>query len=31
MQQALERVAETEKRMRELRVERKNFHLKLQG
>jgi len=31
VQQALERVAETEKKIRELRVERKNFHLKLQG
>lgn len=31
MQQALDRIAETEKRIRELRVERKNFHLKLQG
>ena len=27
----MERVSETEKRLRELRVERKNFHLKLQG
>lgn len=31
VQQGLERVAETEKKIRELRVERKNFHLKLQG
>ena len=31
VQQALEKVAEKEKRIRELRVERKNFHLKLQG
>lgn len=29
--QALERVAELERRIRELRVERKNFHLKYQG
>jgi cell division initiation protein len=31
VQQALEKSAEKEKRIRELRVERKNFHLKLQG
>lgn len=31
VQQALEKTAEKEKRIRELRVERKNFHLKLQG
>lgn len=31
MQQTMERVSETEKKIRELRVERKNFHLKLQG
>jgi cell division initiation protein len=31
VQQALEQVAEREKRIRELRMERKNFHLKLQG
>ena len=31
VQQALEKVAEKEKKIRELRVERKNFHLKLQG
>ena len=31
MQQSLERAAEIEKRIRDLRVERKNFHLKLQG
>lgn len=31
MQQALERSAEIEKKIRDLRVERKNFHLKLQG
>lgn len=31
MQQALERIADTEKKIRELRIERKNFHLKLQG
>ena len=31
VQQALEKAAEKEKRIRELRVERKNFHLKLQG
>ena len=31
MDHAMERVSETEKRLRELRVERKNFHLKLQG
>jgi len=31
VQHALEKAAEKEKRIRELRVERKNFHLKLQG
>ena len=31
VRQAMERVAEMEKAIRELRVERKNFHLKLQG
>jgi cell division initiation protein len=31
VQQALEKSAEKEKRIRELRVERKNFQLKLQG
>jgi cell division initiation protein len=31
MNQAMERAAETEKKIRELRVERKNFHLKLQA
>jgi cell division initiation protein len=31
VQQALEKAAEKEKRIRELRVERKNFQLKLQG
>ncbi len=31
MNQALERAAEIEKKIRELRVERKNFHLKLQA
>lgn len=31
MHQALEKAAETEKKIRELRMERKNFHLKLQG
>lgn len=31
VQQALEKTAEKERRIRELRVERKNFHLKLQG
>lgn len=31
VQQSLEKAAEKEKRIRELRVERKNFHLKLQG
>ena len=31
MHQAIERMAETEKKIRELRVERKNFQLKLQG
>lgn len=31
MQQGMERVAETQKKIRELRMERKNFHLKLQG
>ncbi len=31
MQQALERSAEVEKKIRDLRIERKNFHLKLQG
>lgn len=31
VQQALEMVAEREKKVRELRVERKNLHLKLQG
>jgi cell division initiation protein len=31
MQQAMERVAEIEKKIRELRVERRNFHLKLKG
>lgn len=31
VQHALEKSAEKEKRIRELRVERKNFHLKLQG
>ena len=31
VQHALEKTAEKEKRIRELRVERKNFHLKLQG
>jgi len=31
MQQGMERVAETEKKIRELRLERRNFHLKLQG
>ena len=31
VQQALEKSAEKEKRIRELRMERKNFHLKLQG
>lgn len=31
VQQALEKVTETEKKIRELRMERRNFHLKLQG
>jgi cell division initiation protein len=31
VQQTLEKTAEKEKRIRELRIERKNFHLKLQG
>ena len=31
VRQAMERVAEMERAIRELRVERKNFHLKLQG
>jgi len=31
IQQAFERMAETEKKIRELRMERRNFHLKLQG
>lgn len=31
MDQTMGRVSETEKKLRELRVERKNFHLKLQG
>jgi cell division initiation protein len=31
MSQAMERAAEVEKKIRELRVERKNFHLKLQS
>lgn len=31
VQQAMDRVVELEKRIRELRVERRNFHLKLQG
>jgi len=31
VKQAMERVAEMERAIRELRVERKNFHLKLQG
>lgn len=31
MHQGMERMAEIEKKIRELRVERKNFHLKLQG
>ena len=31
MQHAMDRVSETERRLRELRVERKNYHLKLQG
>ncbi len=31
MQQALDRCSESERKIRELRVERKNFHLKLQG
>jgi cell division initiation protein len=31
MQQGMDRITETEKKIRELRVERRNFHLKLQG
>jgi cell division initiation protein len=31
VRQSMERVAEMERKIRELRVERKNFHLKLQG
>ena len=31
IQQAFERMAETEKKIRELRMERRNFHLKLQS
>jgi cell division initiation protein len=31
MQQALDRVTETETKIRDLRLERRNFHLKLQG
>jgi cell division initiation protein len=31
MQQGMERVSETEKKIRDLRLERRNFHLKLQG
>ena len=31
MQQGMERVTETEKKIRDLRLERRNFHLKLQG
>jgi cell division initiation protein len=31
IQQALDRMAETEKKIRELRMERRNFHIKLQG
>jgi cell division initiation protein len=31
MQQGMERVSDTEKKIRELRLERRNFHLKLQG
>ena len=31
MQQGMERVSDTEKKIRDLRLERRNFHLKLQG
>lgn len=31
VQQGMERAADTEKKIRELRLERRNFHLKLQG
>ena len=31
MNQAMERAADTERKIRELRIERKNFHLKLQA
>ena len=31
VQQALDRMADTEKKIRELRVERRNFHIKFQG
>jgi cell division initiation protein len=31
VKQAMERIAEMERKIRDLRVERKNFHLKLQG
>ena len=31
VRQAMERIAEMERKIRDLRVERKNFHLKLQG
>jgi cell division initiation protein len=31
VQQAFDRMAETEKKIRELRVERRNFHIKFQG
>ena len=31
VQQALDRMAETEKKIRELRMERRNFHIKFQG
>jgi cell division initiation protein len=31
IQQALDRMAETEKKIRELRMERRNFHIKFQG
>ena len=31
VQQAMDRMAETEKKIRELRMERRNFHIKFQG
>ncbi len=31
IEQALDRMAETEKKIRELRMERRNFHIKFQG